>query len=315
MSKSIPFCDHTHGVGVATMFPDQVKQKTFLLVGLKRGDLAATTADALAYGGAGTIIFTGLSQRELQPVIDHLNRKHRNVTILFVPINTASLSSVRDAAETIKKMGELIDGFKDGNESHFQQNYLTYFLLIRLLMDVMASTSRIVVVTTSLRNEAPAPTWEDVWFAGGETYHCLDGYAQSMLANIQFVKSLAKIGKDRSMSVFSANPGNTKTNVQTYVSWEEISSWLQLRREAGEDLPILLQQAPNRSRKAVPLSCVDCSIRSSKVSQRPITPPHHSLEIRSRSIFWCLSRSLPSPPIAVSRLSGGGEERRGVMAP
>ncbi|KAJ6086877.1 hypothetical protein N7467_005791 [Penicillium canescens] len=258
MSKSHRFSDQTQGVGVAAMFPDQVKQKTFLLAGLKKGDLAATTADALAYGGAGTIIFTGLSQRELQPVIDHLNRKHRNVKMLFVPTDTASLSSVRDAANTIKKMGVSIDGFvgfptvmavpweptEDGNESHFQQNYLAYFLLIRLLLDCMSPASRVVLVTASLRTEASAPAWEDVGFAGGETYHCLDGFAQSMLANIQFVKSLAKIGKDRSISAFSANPGNTKTNVQTYVAWEEISSWLQLRKEAGEDLPILLQQAP-----------------------------------------------------------------------
>lgn len=101
--------------------------------------------------------------------------------ILFVPIDTASLSSVRDAANTIKKMGVSIDGFigfptvvavpweltEDGNESHFQRNYLTYFLLIRLLLDCMSPVSRVVLVTTSLRKEAPAPTWKDVGFAVG----------------------------------------------------------------------------------------------------------------------------------------------------
>lgn len=38
----------------------------------------------------------------------------------------------------------------------------------------------------------------------GETYHPLDGYAQSMFANIIFAKSLAQ----RSIAAFSANPGS-----------------------------------------------------------------------------------------------------------
>jgi NAD(P)-dependent dehydrogenase (short-subunit alcohol dehydrogenase family) len=78
-------------------------------------------------------------------------------------------------------MGVSIDGFvgfptvmavpweltEDGNESHFQQNYLAYFLLIRLLLDCMSPASRVVLVTASLRTEAPAPTWKDVGFAVG----------------------------------------------------------------------------------------------------------------------------------------------------
>ncbi|KAJ6026676.1 hypothetical protein N7499_004774 [Penicillium canescens] len=176
--------------------------------------------------------------------------------MLFIPTDTASLSSVRDAANTIKKMGMSIDGFvgfptvmavpweltEDGNESHFQQNYLAYFLLIRLLLDCMSPASRVVLVTASLRTEASALMWKDVGFAGGETYHCLDGYAQSMLANIQFVKSLAKIGKDRSISAFSANPGNIRRMGGDILLVATAQSKIIIT--AGEDLPILLQQAP-----------------------------------------------------------------------
>jgi len=83
----------------------------------------------------------------------------------------------------------------------------------------------------------------------GENYHCLDGYSQSMLAIILFDKSLSKMYGDRSITAFSANPGSeseyiqrvmtiidhnlipdTKTNVQTYVSMDEIETWLERKR-------------------------------------------------------------------------------------
>lgn len=98
----------------------------------------------------------------------------------------------------------------------------------------------------------------------GERYHALDGYSRSMFANIQYVKSLAQICTDESIAVFSANPGSqchdllsllfpprssklfksrpsevqvenntatdTKHNIQTYVSPEEVGSWLQRKK-------------------------------------------------------------------------------------
>ncbi|CAL5867794.1 uncharacterized protein PFLUO_LOCUS2015 [Penicillium psychrofluorescens] len=255
------FKNDMQGTDVVDMFPERVKQKTFLLSGLIRGELAACTGDALSHGGAGCIIFTGHLQSDCQPVIDHLNRKHPQTKIIFITADTGSLASMHDAALTIKKLDVPIDGIvgfptvmaapygttRDGIESHFQKNYLVYFLLANLLLDAMSPDSRVVLVTTSVRREAPPPGWEDVGFSGGkngETYHPLDGYAQSMFANILFVKSLASQCVGRSIGAFSANPGNTKTNIQTYVSPEEVSSWLQRKKDAGEDLPILLQQAP-----------------------------------------------------------------------
>ncbi|KAJ5818237.1 hypothetical protein N7474_003828 [Penicillium riverlandense] len=276
------FKNDTQGSDVADMFPERVKHKTcctltsltssdlnltlsfrcvVLLSSLLPGELAACTADGLSHGGAGCIIFTGHSQSDCQPVIDHLNRKHPQTKIVFITADTGSLVSMHDAALTIKKLGVPIDGLigfptvmavpyettEDGIESHIQKNYLVYFLLVNLLLDAMSPGSRVVLVTTSVRREAPAPEWEDVGFSGGkhgETYHPLDGYAQSMFANILFVKSLASKCVGRSIVAFSANPGNTKTNIQTYVSPEEVSSWLQKKKDAGEDLPILLQQVP-----------------------------------------------------------------------
>ncbi|KAJ5114545.1 hypothetical protein NUU61_000304 [Penicillium alfredii] len=294
------------GTGVVEMFPARVKHKTFLLAGLVRGDLAATTADALAHGGAGAIIFTGYSQPELQPVIDHINRKHPKVKIIFITADTGSLASIQEAAAIVKKLTVPIDGIigfptvmaapwettADGIESQFQRNYLCHFLLVNLLLPTMSPESRVVLITTSIRREALAPNWEDVdkTSESEEAYHPLDGYAQSMFANILFVKLLARVGADRSIAAFSANPGNTKTNVQTHVSPEEVSSWLQRKKEGmfetlpsiyprdykpGSDgashsklariCPSSCSKHPNPWRRAVRPFFVDCWTRYSKV--------------------------------------------------
>ncbi|KAJ5218249.1 uncharacterized protein N7498_000348 [Penicillium cinerascens] len=244
------FKPETHGSQVVEWFAERVKFKIWLI----RGGHAACLADALAHGGASCIIFTGHSQAELQSIIDHLHRKYHQTKIIFITADSGSLASMREAADTIKELGVPIDGIvgfptvtaaaweltTDGIEGHFQRNYLCYFVLVKTLLERMSARARVVMVTTSVRQEAPAPTWEDVSFSNGETYHPLDGYAQSMFANIIFAKSLAR----RSIAAFSANPGNTKNNIQTYVSTDEVASWLQRKKEAGEDLPILLQQAP-----------------------------------------------------------------------
>ncbi|KAJ5232620.1 hypothetical protein N7468_005576 [Penicillium chermesinum] len=229
-----------------------------LLCGLIRGELAATTADALAHGGAGTIIFTGRSQKELQQVIDHIHRKHHNTQILFVPADTACLSSVYVAATSIKRLGLPIDGIlgfptvkaapweltTDGIELHFQKNYLCYFLLVNKLLSVMSPKSRVIMMTTMVKQEASAPKWQDINFSNGETYHPLDAYVQAMFANIMFTKSLAERFDHDRIAAFSTNPGNVKHNVLSYVTLEDVITWLQQKEEAGEEVPIALQKSP-----------------------------------------------------------------------
>lgn len=152
---------------------------TVLISGLVRGGLAAATADALAHGGAGCIIFTGRSQPELQPVIDHINRKHPKTKIIFITADGANLATMRVAANTIKNLTMSIDGIlcfptvmaadweltPDGVESHFQKNYLCDFLLVNSLLETMPAGSRVVLITTSVHQEAPTPKWEDVNFS------------------------------------------------------------------------------------------------------------------------------------------------------
>ncbi|OQE56679.1 hypothetical protein PENNAL_c0409G06217 [Penicillium nalgiovense] len=214
------FDKETHGAEITHLFPERVQDKTcisphlhitlqltfpVILAGLKRGELAAATADALAAAGAGVIICTGHCQTELQPVIDHINRKYKKVKVVFVTADTSSLTSFQEAGRAIKRMGIPING---------------------------------------VRTDVRAPTWVDVGFSDGKDYHCLDGYSQSSLANILFAKSLSNMYRNRPIAAFSANPGNIKNDIQTYVTMEQINEWLDRKKIAGEEIPMFLQQAP-----------------------------------------------------------------------
>lgn len=85
---------------------------------------------------------------------------------------------MRQAAETIKELDVPIDGImgfptvtaaaweltSDGVEGHFQRNYLCYFVLFKGLLERLSDGARVVLMTTSVRQEAAAPMWEDVNF-------------------------------------------------------------------------------------------------------------------------------------------------------
>ncbi|RLL93103.1 hypothetical protein CFD26_100904 [Aspergillus turcosus] len=266
---AITWGSETKGADVVDAFPMSIKQRTFLLTGVGGTGLPAATAEALASGDAAAIILMGKSQAEAQATIDDINHKHPRVKLIFISVDFGRFASVREAAEAIRKLGVPIDGFvgyptvmaalwtktEDGVESHFQCNYLSHFLLINLVVHLMPAGSRVVMVTSSIRPEAPPPAWDDPNFADGETYHPLDAYALSMFANVQLIKCLAISGSGRSMCTFSVNPGNTKPSIQTVASPEQVASWLQRKKETmhevGEDLPLLLQQAPKSASQGI----------------------------------------------------------------
>ncbi|GIJ90723.1 hypothetical protein Asppvi_009685 [Aspergillus pseudoviridinutans] len=264
---AIEWGSETKGADVVNAFPMSIKKRTFLLTGVSGTGLPAATAEALASGDAAAIILMGKSQAEAQAMMDDINHKHPKVKLIFISVDFGRLASVREAAEAIKQLGVPIDGFvgfptvmaalwmktEDGIESHFQCNYLSNFLLINLVVHLMPAGSRVVMVCSSIRPEAPPPAWDDPNFADGKTYHPLDAYALSMFANVQMIKCLAITGCGRSMGTFSVNagtehPSDTKPSLQTVASLEQVASWLQRKKEPlfeeGEDLPLLLQQAP-----------------------------------------------------------------------
>lgn len=127
------------------------------------------------------MILIGRSRDKAQPVIEEINRKSPHVKTLFIEADFGNLASVRKAAEEIRKLDVPIDGIVgnaavmavpwqktvDGIECHFQTNHLSHFLLINLLLDRIPKQqgSRIVMVSSSARPEAPVPKFDDYNFS------------------------------------------------------------------------------------------------------------------------------------------------------
>ncbi|GAD94115.1 oxidoreductase, short-chain dehydrogenase/reductase family, putative [Paecilomyces variotii No. 5] len=266
-AKMAHFGHETKGTDVVAAFPDAVRHGTFVITEPSKGGLGAAIALALAEGKPACLILVGKFQGDSQPVVDEINRRFPTVKSLFISADFGNFESVRGAAKILKELGVPIDGIiasetitglqyektDDGIESQFQVNYLSHFLLINSLLDTMPKrkATRAVLVASSIRPDAAVPNFDDYNFSDGKTYHPLEAYAQSKLANVLFAKSLAKSASSNGIAAFSVNPGNIKTNLQTYLSPELVKSWLDQRKDAGEEVPLNTQQAP----KSLPQGC------------------------------------------------------------
>lgn len=154
---------------------------TVLLTGLGKRELTTATAETLAQGDAAALILLGPSQSETQASIDEINSKYPKVKVIFVTMDLGSLDSVRAAAKSINSLDVPIDGIvgyptviaakyattRDGIESHLQFNYLSHFLLVNLLLGKMPEGSRVVMVSSSIRPDSPAPSFDNPGFSVG----------------------------------------------------------------------------------------------------------------------------------------------------
>ncbi|KAJ9234031.1 hypothetical protein DTO271D3_7365 [Paecilomyces variotii] len=266
-AKMAHFGHETKGTDVVAAFPDAVRHGTFVITEPTKGGLGAAIALALAEAKPACLILVGKSQGDAQPLVDEINQRFPTVKTLFISADFGNFESVRGAAKVIRELDVPIDGIiasetitglqyektDDGIECQFQINYLSHFLLTNSLLNAMPKRkgTRVVLVASSIRPDAPVPNFDDYNFSDGKTYHPLEAYAQSKLANVLFAKSLAKSFSKDGIAAFSVNPGNIKSNLQTYLSPELVNTWLQKKKDAGEEAPLNLQQAP----KSLPQGC------------------------------------------------------------
>ncbi|KAJ9387161.1 hypothetical protein DTO063F5_3256 [Paecilomyces variotii] len=251
-AKMAHFGHETKGTDVVAAFPDAVRHGTFVITEPTKGGLGAAIALALAEAKPACLILVGKSQGDAQPLVDEINQRFPTVKTLFISADFGNFESVRGAAKVIRELDVPIDGIiasetitglqyektDDGIECQFQINYLSHFLLTNTLLNAMPKRkgTRVVLVASSIRPDAPVPNFDDYNFSDGKTYHPLEAYAQSKLANVLFAKSLAKKYKEQPSDLFSP---------------ELVNTWLQKKKDAGEEAPLNLQQAP----KSLPQGC------------------------------------------------------------
>jgi NAD(P)-dependent dehydrogenase (short-subunit alcohol dehydrogenase family) len=202
--------------------------KTAVVTGAN-GGLGLETARALAAAGARVIIAARDPDKTAAAVAD-VRRSQPKATLDVVPLDLASLASVRNAAARILAAHDRLDILvnnagvmavperqtEDGFEMQFGVNHLGHFALTALLLPALlrAERARVVSVTSTAHHMGRAIDASNPHLRG--KYGPWKAYGQSKLANFHFA-----IGLQRRFDVAGTNassllahPGLSNTELQ-----------------------------------------------------------------------------------------------------
>jgi NAD(P)-dependent dehydrogenase (short-subunit alcohol dehydrogenase family) len=191
------------------------------------------TAIELAKKGFKVVI-AGRSLERTQPVLDHIKSLTVDEQAIFLPLDLASLASVRECARLFIELNLplhlLINNAgvaglrgltKDGFEMTFGINHLGHFLLTQLLLEKLQSSvfSRIVTVSSRAHKRAAEMDW-DALRRPTSSWTGIQEYSVSKLANLLFSAELAKRVQGTSVSTYSLHPGVVDTEI-----WRAVPDW------------------------------------------------------------------------------------------
>ncbi len=194
--------------------------KTILVTGAT-GGIGLETARALARMGARAVVGARDVSRG-NAVVEEIARGGGSAELL--EIDMASFASVRKAAERFAaahpKLDVLVNNAGvavrerrltgDGHELTWQTNFLSHFLLTRLLLSTLraAPKSRVVNVSSEAHRSVRLD-WGDLELARG--YRGFRAYSNSKLAQILFTRELAR--REPAIAVNALHPGAIATGI------------------------------------------------------------------------------------------------------
>src|SRR5215467_578733 len=183
--------------------PETLKGRQIILITGSTDGLGREVARRLAATGAHIIVHGRNRERGLE-VVDEIKKEGKGSAV-FYAADLASLEQVRKLAEAILRDYDRLDVLinnagvfataggrrlsADGYELHFAVNYLSGFLLTRLLLPRMVSSAPARIVNVASVSQTPID-FDDVMLERGYTPG--RAYAQSKLAQIMFTFDLAR---------------------------------------------------------------------------------------------------------------------------
>jgi NAD(P)-dependent dehydrogenase (short-subunit alcohol dehydrogenase family) len=225
--------------------PDQ-SGRTAVITGGNSG-IGFEAARVLAQRGAR--LFLGCrDQGRAQGAVVRIRAAAPGAEVRAVPLDLASLDSVRAAAARIRSACEGIDLLinnagvmmppygrtADGFETQFGINHLGHFALTGLLLDRLAGPSPRVVTVSSNNHADGLINFDDLQSERG--YRRMAGYAQSKLANLMFTyelqRRLAAAGSP--VIAVAAHPGLTRTGLARYLSRVMTVSYVLIERPLAQ---------------------------------------------------------------------------------
>jgi NAD(P)-dependent dehydrogenase (short-subunit alcohol dehydrogenase family) len=202
--------------------------KTAVVTGAN-GGLGQENARALAAAGA-TVVVASRASEKTDRAVDELRGSVPEGSFEVVPLDLASLDSVREAASTISAAHPSLDILinnagvmavaeaetADGFEMQFGVNHLGHWALTALLLQPLlaAPDARVVTVTSTAHHFGRGSNPDNPHMRGN--YKPWRAYFESKLANFQFGLGLQKKFETAGTTASSliAHPGLSNTDLQ-----------------------------------------------------------------------------------------------------
>jgi NAD(P)-dependent dehydrogenase (short-subunit alcohol dehydrogenase family) len=206
----------------------KIQGKYAFVTGANTG-IGRITAIELARSGA-KVVLACRSEERTRPVVEEIAAAGGHAE--FLPLDLASLASVRAAAEKFLAKDEplplLVNNAglagshgttEDGFELTFGTNHVGPYLLTRLLLPAIerAGDARIVNVASAGHYRAPGIDFDAVRRRTATTTGFPE-YCVSKLANVLFTKELAE-RLPRTIHTYSLHPGAVASDVWREVPW------------------------------------------------------------------------------------------------
>lgn len=194
--------------------------KLVLITGGNAG-IGRESAVGLASMGA-RVVFTSRDAARGTDALADIRERSANDDVDVMPLDLASLASVRDFANAFLDRYDRLDVLilnaglvlgsrsvtEDGYETTFQVNHLGHFLLTQLLLDrlVASAPSRVVVVASDAHKSARRGLdFDDL--QSEQKYRAFGVYGRTKLANILFAQELARRLEGTGVTAHAVHPG------------------------------------------------------------------------------------------------------------
>lgn len=192
-------------------------QATILVTGATDG-LGRRVARELAAKGA-TVLLHGRNPERLEATLEELRSQTGSEKANSYLADLSSLAAVRDLADRILSEHDRLDVLvnnagiivrerresEDGYELTFAVNYLSHFLLTRLLLPLLKDSAPARIVNVASAGQSPVD-FSNLMLERG--YDAMKAYSQSKLAQVMFTFELAEHLRDTGVTVNALHPAS-----------------------------------------------------------------------------------------------------------